>query len=171
MAWSQIGNLRGPAGPTGPAGTSGITVYETTADQPILSTSLTDIAGWTVPLPANGVVTLDAQLWFHSAALTTGFQFAVTPKTAAGGALTPTRFCAVLEYQTSATAKAVFTQTVPTTPMTLTTASYVANSAILCEIRAQIECGATGGNLFIQARTEVSGSAITIRRGNVLRVM
>lgn len=167
MPWALTGNIRGPAG----SGGGGVALYKTTADQAFTTTTLADITGWTVPLPANTVVTFDGLLFFHSAATTTGFQFAVTPKTAAGGALTPTRFMAVLEYQTSATAWATFTQTVPTTPMAVTTASYVANSAVLCRVTGQVETGATGGNLHFQARSEIAGSAITTRKGNSLRVM
>lgn len=167
MPWNLAGNIRGPAGADG----GPIAAYETAADQAFSTVTLADITGWVVPLPANTVVTFDGLLFFHSAALTTGFQFAATPKTSGGAALTPSRFVAIFEYQTSATAWATFTQTAPATPMAVTTASYVASSAILCRVTGQVETGATGGNLHFQARTEVAGSAITTRKGNVLRVM
>lgn len=157
-----------PAG----GGSSPVQVYEVTQDRPFSSTTLADIPDWVIPLPANSVTTLDAILTFHSAALTTGFQFAATPRTVGGGAaIVPTRFLVTFEYQTSATAKATFTQTVPTTPMAVTTAAYVANSGIFCWVTGQIEMGATAGELHMQARSEVNASAITVRKGSPLRVM
>lgn len=149
-----------------------VSVYEMTADQTFSTVTLADITDWVVPLPANMVTSLDAIMVFSSAALTTGFQFAATPRNVGNtAAITPTRFLVTFEYQTSATAWATFTQTVPTTPMAVTTAAYVANSGILCRVTGQIEMGATAGELHMQARSEVAGSAITIRRGNPLRVM
>lgn len=172
MAWSLVGNIRGPAGADGTGGGGGgVAVYEIAADQAFTTTTLTDITSWVIPLPANAVTTLDAILVFQSAATTTGFRFAATPQTVAGATLTPTRFLVTFEYQTSATAWATFTQTVPTTPMATTTASYVANAGIMCRVTGQIECGATGGNLKMQAATEVAGSAVTVRKGSPLRVM
>lgn len=166
MGWGLVGNIRGPAA------ASPVQVYELAADRAFTTTTLADISDWLIPLPANSVVTLDAILVFQSAALTTGFQFAATPRTVGGGgAITPTRFLVTFEYQTSATAWATATQTVPTTPMAVTTAAYVANSGILCRITGQIEMGATAGELRMQARSEVAGSAITLRKGSPLRVM
>lgn len=165
MPWTLAGNVRGPAG-------AGVTVLELPADQAFSTVTYADITGWTVPLPANTVTTLDGILVFQSAALTTGFGFGARLTTVGGGSvLAPARFLLAFEYQTSATAWATSTQTSHTTPMAVTTASYVASSGIFCRISGQVEMGATAGELRLQARSEVAGSAITTRKGSPLRVM
>jgi hypothetical protein len=171
MPWTLAGNVRGPTGADG-AGGGGITKYELAADRAFSTTTYADVTDWVIPLAANDVVTVDGILTFQSAAATTGFGFGARVTTVGGGgALVPTRFLLTFEYQTSATAWATATQTVPTTPMTVTTAAYVANSGILCRISGQVEMGATAGELRFQARSEVAGSAVTLRKGSPLRVM
>lgn len=152
-------------------GAGGVTVYRKAADQDFTTTTLADITDLAIPLPANAVVTIDGIIVFQSAAAQTGFGFAATPRTLAGLALTPNKFLVVFEYQTSATGWSTFTQTVPTTPMSVTTSSYVAGSGILCRITGQIDVGPVAGTLYLQARTEVAGSAITVRKGSPIRVM
>lgn len=168
MPWNLTANLRGPAGPAG----GGISKVELAADRAFSTTSYADVSDWVIPLPANDVVTVDGILTFQSAALTTGFGFGARVTTVGGGGvLAPVRFLLTFEYQTSATAWATATQTSHTTPMAVTTATYVANSGVLCRITGQIEMGATAGELRFQARTEIAGSAITLRKGSPLRVM
>lgn len=161
MPWSKEGNIRGPAG-TGGGG--GATVLEKSADQAITATALTDISDFTIPIAAGDVITVDGFIVFQSAATTTGFRFA-----AAAPLWVPSRFLMIFEYQTSKTAWATFTQNDFTTFMAATTSSYIANAAILCRVSGQVEAGLTGGSIQMQASSEVAGSAITIRRGNVLR--
>lgn len=160
------------AGGGGGGGGGGVTVYEKSADQAFSTTALADIADWVIPLPANTVVTLDGILVFQSAATTTGFGFAATPRTVGNaGALTPNKFLVTFEYQTAAGTWATFTQTSPTAPMAVTSSSYVANSGIMCRITGQIDVGPVDGELHLQARSEVAGSAITVRKGSPIRVM
>lgn len=162
---TRIDTLPGGGGPT-------LTLKELAADQVFTSTSLADISDWVVPLPANGVVTIDAVLVLSSAATTTGWQFnAITRNVGNTANLTPSRFLVTYEYQSSATAWTTQTQTVHTTPPALITAAYVANAGIMCRITGQIEVGATAGELRFQMKTEVNNSAITLRRGSPLRVM
>lgn len=156
----------------GGGGAGGVKVYEKSADQAFSTTTLADITDWVIPLPANTVVTLDGILVFASAATTTGFGFAATPRTVGNaGALTPSKFLVVFEYQTAAGTWVTFTQTNPTSPMAVTSSSYVAGSGILCRITGQIEVGPVDGELHLQARSEVAGSAITVRKGSPIRVM
>jgi hypothetical protein len=168
MGWDLAGNIRGPAGAAG----GSISKLELSADRAFSTVTYADVTDWLVSLPANDVVTVDGIFTFQSAALTTGFGFGARVTTIGGGAvLAPARFLLTFEYQTSATAWATATQTSHTAPMAVTTAAYVANSGILCRITGQVEMGATAGELRFQARSEVAGSAITIRKGSPLRVM
>ena len=167
----NLGIPQGAAGAPGSGG-GGVTVRELAADRAFSTTTYADISDWVIPLPAGDVVTIDGILAFQSAALTTGFGFGARVTNVGGSSvLAPTRFLLTFEYQTSATAWATATQTVPTTPMAVTTAAYVANSGILCRISGQVEMGATAGELRFQARSEIAGSAITLRKGSPLRVM
>lgn len=153
----------------GGGGGGAITVYKKTADQTITGLTFVDIADWTVPLPANSSVSIDAMLFFSSSATTNGFAFAATPQTLAGLGFTPSRFLVVFEYQTAATTWATFSQTAPGTPMAATAATYVANSGVLCRIMGQITMGAEGGQLKMQAKAELGTSSVTVRQGNLLR--
>jgi hypothetical protein len=134
-----------------------------TADQSNSTTTLADVADLQRTVAAGTAYEAEWLLQFHSAAATTGFQFAVVPPA------NPTRFLFVVEYQTSATGWATFSQTLPTTFMGVTSSSYVANSAIQCRIRG-IVVPSVAGTLKLQFRSEVANSAVVVRAGSTLRV-
>lgn len=144
-----------------PAGGSGPTVVKTSADQPFTTVTLANITGLTVPVVSGVAYQLDALLAITSAATTTGWQFGIT-----GPAMSS--FLAVCEYQSSATAWTSSTLTAPG-GFTLVTAAYAANTPILVRISALVNPSANG-SIQLQARSEVAGSAITVRRGATLTV-
>lgn len=135
-----------------------------TQDQSNATTTLADVTELQRDLAAGQPYAVEWLLHFHSAAATTGFQFAVVPTA------NPTRFAFTVEYQTSATAWATFTQTTPAGIMSVTSAAYVANAAIVCRV-AGIVTPSVAGPIKLQFRSEIAGSAITVRAGSKITVV
>lgn len=125
------------------------------------------MVGLGLDLAAGEARTFDLTLALTAAAATTGFQLGFT-----GPAMDS--FLAVIEYQSSATAWT--TQTLGALPAgaaagTLVTATYAAAPTPVL-VRITGVCKATAaGRLQLRARSEVAGSAITVKAGSSLRVV
>ena len=129
---------------------------------PFTSVTLANVAGLSVPLAANTAYKIDALLALTSAAVTTGWQLGVT------GPAGLSSFIAACEYQSSATAWTTATL-IAIGAFPLVTAAYAATpTQILARITGTVVNGGTAGQLQIQARSEIAGSAITVKRGSTL---
>lgn len=151
------------ATPPSGGGSSGTTVVKKVTDQAILGTTLTDVADMSLALSPNESYDVELLVVFNSNLTTNGFRFAM----ASTGA-TYSRFLFVLEYQTSATAWATFTQTNPTAFMNATASTYVANAGIMCRIKGLVTT-TLGGTLKLQAAAETATGSITVRGGSTLK--
>lgn len=156
--------LPGADGPPGPAGTGFATLAKSAADQPFTSTSLANVTGLAFTAQPATAYQFGVLLPVTSAATTTGWQFGFT------GPAGVASFIAVQEYQSSATAWTSATLT-GLGGFTLVTAAYVAApTPILVRISGLLVNGPNAGSVQLQARTEVAGSAITVKRGATLLV-
>lgn len=153
----------GPTGPTGPAGPAGpagaLPVVKKAADQAIGVAALTDVADLAIPLGAGAVVCFDFLLIYQTAALTTGIQFGVS------GPAGVVEFTALIEIATSLATLNV-TQLTALGAGQLTTAVDAANTRRVARIRGAVVNGPNAGTLQVQARSEVAGSAVTVKRGS-----
>lgn len=153
----------GAAGATGPAGPAGsIPIVKTTADQAISVTTLTDIAGLSMPIAANADLIFEALLVWQSAAATTGIRLAINGP---AGALEIT---ALVEIQTSATAFALQLHT-GYQGGAATASIDTANTRRVARLSGVVRNGATAGAVSVQAASEVAGSAVTVKRGSWAR--
>lgn len=153
----------GAVGATGPAGPAGsIPIVKLSADQAISVTTLTDIAGLSMPIAANADLMIEAFLIWQSAATTTGIRVALNGPT---GALEVT---ALVEIQT---ALAALTPQLHTAYQAgAATASIdAANVRRVARLSGVVRNGATAGVVSVQAASEVAGSAVTVRRGSWAR--
>lgn len=151
-------------------GASPVTVQKATVDQAISTVTLANATDLSFTVTAGQDREFEYVLPITSAALTTGFQVGFTfPLLNAAG-----YFLAVVEYQSSATAWTVQTLNVTATNVgsvagALVTAAYVvAPTPLMARIKG-IVANPTAGTVALQFRSEVAGSAITVKRGATLK--
>lgn len=150
----------GATGPQGPVGTGLTAIVKKGADESFTATTLADVAGTALTMAANADYEFDYLVIFQTAATTTGIWLALNGPTG------------LIELSAL-----VETQTAPTTWSSAvhlaynggaTTASIdAANTRRIARIRGIVRNGTTAGNLVLRAASEVSGSAVTIKRGTI----
>lgn len=153
MPWTLTGNLRGPPG----AGGSAVRKY-LSADLAAYTsaTVLSNVAGMNVPLAANQAARIQAQVFYTTAAATTGILLGLAVP--AGAALKAV--ATVLETATTARKVAVLT----TTDQLVAGAASAGASAVMeATVDGFVLNGATPGDVNLRYRSEVAASGVTIR--------
>jgi len=157
----------GPIGPTGPAGADwpGATVRKTGADDATTGTALVNATGLDLALAANTTYSFEYYILFQTAATTTGLSVAVN------GPASPT----LISYTAQVPGELVGNGGgAPGTGMysdwgtalddqITATGVQAANTTYVAHVSGVIRTGATAGTLRPRFRSEVNGSAVTIK--------
>lgn len=134
------------------------------ADQSTTAQTATLLADLFYDLKANKSYEFEAMILVQSAATTNGFNFGLI------GPLSPDLVHATFEYQTSDTAWA--TKTLRALGLMGAVASVpVANTTHLVRVKGIIQNGANAGQFGITFASEVGTSAVTVRKGSILKVV
>lgn len=165
IVWNGTTWVSAPA-PTGTPGPPGAPAWLANkvkaADQAFTSTTPADVADLTQPLAASTRYFFRAIILFSTAATTTGIGLGVTGPTGSSVA-------ARVMIPTAATTMTGGAITA-LDGIVLGTGSAGANTPLAAVVEGTILTGVNGGNLAIRARTEVAGSAATVRAGSHLSV-
>lgn len=155
----------GPTGATGPqgvAGDPGWTFAKITADVSNSTVTLADVTGLSFTAAANTDYDFEFLVPFTSSALTTGLALALN------GPGTPTLLAVRIEVPIGAGTE-VDRHTNAYNTEALGTAVDVVNVARLARILGVLRNGATAGSVIARFRSEVAGSAVTVKAGAVVR--
>lgn len=138
------------------------------ADLTMNSSTLANVTGLSPNLWANRRYFFEYELWFRTAAVTTGILFTVTGPASPVGIEMTTETCLTMP---SASAATFFVQRISAYDGGVPTPSIdVAAADRLVKIRGYIQTAAAGGPLTLRWRSEVNLSQITLRLGSRVRV-
>lgn len=151
------GNPGSPGSP-GPAWASSVRLG---ADVSNSTVTLADATGLALPLLTNTDYWFAFMVLWRSAATTTGIALAL------GGPAGLADLGYFVEIPTAAGAVSFGSRGALASEL-LTTAAEAANATRLARIEGVVRVGATAGSLVLRFRSEVAGSAVTIRAGSVV---
>lgn len=145
-------------GPQGPPGASGMGPSVVLASSPAFSTtSLAAVAGMTLPVLANTAYVVRLMGRFRAAATTTGIALALDiPSGSVSG---------FAQHATSSTGVGSSYQIGDASTASVTSGVQTANADVPIHGEWLVLVGATGGNISLMCRSEVSGSAVTLQSG------
>ncbi|HVE24809.1 MAG TPA: hypothetical protein VNC22_05375 [Sporichthya sp.] len=152
----------GATGATGPQGIPGWQRVKLTADVTNSTVTLADVTGLAFTAAASTDYDFEYLIAFTSAAVTTGLALALN------GPGTPTLLACRIEVPISASTE-VDRHTNTYNTEALGTAVDVASVPRLARIVGVLRNGSTAGPVIARFRSEVAGSAVTIKAGSIAR--
>jgi hypothetical protein len=133
--------------------------YVQPSDLSTTSATLIDVPNFALQLFPGKRYLIDCHLWWRSAATTTGVLFSVTGPTSPVGV--------DVTVETALTTSTMNVQRITAYDGGVPTGSIdTANADRLCRMTGFIQTDINGGLLKLRARSEVSGSAVTLRTGS-----
>lgn len=148
-------------------GVHGITTVRLGSDQQRTATSLADLSGLSVAIPANAEYLLTAYLIYDTAATTTGLGLSVNGPS--GGV--PTLLASIALRGGDSANSHVWAGTINAHDDAVTAdAVSVANSKALAKLEGIYRNGANAGTLALRFASEVGSSAVNVYTGSILRL-